>query len=71
MTDAIKKLIGFAAMPQDKQREIARMGQAALAASGKRHTFNHETAKAAAKVGWARRQGKEKTESSATTSSTP
>lgn len=58
----IKKLKGFAAMTPERQREIARMGQAALKASGKRHTWNSETAREAAKkarVGWARQDKKD------------
>lgn len=54
--DTTKKLVGFAAMPSDRQREIARMGQAALQASGRRYTFSPEKAREAAKLGWARRQ---------------
>ena len=52
-----KKLVGFAAMPADRQREIARMGQAALAASGRRHKWTPEKAREAAALGWARRRG--------------
>jgi hypothetical protein len=52
-----KKLAGFAALPVERRREIARMGQAALIASGKRHTFTPEKAREAARVGWARRRG--------------
>lgn len=59
MTDTtkIKKLTGFAAMPTERQREIARQGQAALAASGRRYKFSPEKARQAAIVGWARRRG--------------
>lgn len=57
-TSKPKKLVGFAAMSPERQKEIARLGQAALKASGRRHTWNTETAKAAAIVGWARRQNK-------------
>lgn len=52
-----KKLTGFAAMTPERQREIARAGQAALKASGKRHTWNSESAKQAAVKSWARRRG--------------
>jgi hypothetical protein len=53
---AVKRLNGFASMPQERQKEIARMGQAALKASGRRHHWNSESARAAAMVGWARRK---------------
>ena len=56
-SNPVKKLIGFAAMDPERQREIARSGQAALKASGKRHVFNSEKAKEAARLGWARRRG--------------
>lgn len=54
-TNSPKKLNGFAALPAERQREIARMGQAALKASGKRYTFTSDKAREAAKLGWARR----------------
>lgn len=53
----VKRLIGFAAMPTEQQREIARRGQAALAATGKRHAWTSDTAREAARIGWARRKG--------------
>lgn len=56
MNDTVKKPIGFAALPFEKRQEIARRGQAALVASGKRHTFTSEKARQAAIVGWARRR---------------
>lgn len=60
MTDTVntKKLVGFAALPSERQREIARMGQAALKASGRRHAWTSEQAREAAKLGWARRNGR-------------
>lgn len=57
MNEPVKKLsVNFASLPPERRREIARMGQAALKASGKRHVFNSETARNAAIVGWARRK---------------
>lgn len=57
MTDTTKKLRGFAALPPERRTELARKGQEALKATGKRYTFNSATAAHAARVGWARRQG--------------
>lgn len=52
-----KKLIGFAAMPAERLKEIARLGQAAVTRSGRRFKFTPEKAREAARVGWARRRG--------------
>lgn len=53
----VKRLVGFAAMNPEEQKALARKGQAALVASGKRHTWTTEQAREAARIGWARRRG--------------
>ena len=42
---------GFAAMPKDKQRDIARKGGVAAHKKGKAHEWNHEEARRAGKKG--------------------
>jgi len=53
---------GFAAMNEDKQREIASMGGKAAHQRGTAHEFTSEEAKAAGRRGGRARHGKQDTE---------
>lgn len=56
--DEQKSNRGFAAMDEDKQREIARKGGKAAHEKGTAHEFSPQEAKAAGRKGGRARQGK-------------